>query len=115
MDIFDLELCLKRFRNMKGSMITKKITIGLFALCTLNGCAQNAALLGPAYTLASSGSAFQAGLTYGSNELITKTTGKSTAQNLKEILTVKNEDTEFQKLVKENIKKTRKKLKISNQ
>ena len=96
-------------------MIAKKITVGLLLLCALNGCAQNAALLGPAYTLASTGNVFQAGVTYGSNELITKKTGKSTAQNLKEILTVKKEDTDFQKLVKENIKKTRKKLKISNQ
>ena len=81
----------------------------------LGGCAQNAALLGPAYTLATSGNVYHAGFTYGGNELITKTTGKSAAENLKEALTLKEEDTKFEILVKKNIEETRKKLKFSNQ
>jgi len=96
-------------------MILKKIIAGLFLLFFLNGCAQNAALLGPAYTLASSGNIYQAGFTYGGNELVTKTTGKSMAQNIKESITPKKEDSDFQKLVKRNIEKTRKKLNFSNQ
>ena len=44
-----------------------------------------------------------------------KKTGKSVAQNFTEALVIKKEDTEFQKLVKKNIKKTRKKLNLSNQ
>ncbi len=81
----------------------------------LSGCAQNAALFGPAYTLATSGNLYHAGLTYGSNELITKKTGKSVAQNFKEVLIIKKNDTEFQELVKKNIQETRKKLNLSNQ
>ena len=81
----------------------------------LGGCAQNAALLGPAYTLATSGNVYHAGFTYGGNELITKTTGKSAAENFKEALTPKEEDTKFEILVKKNIEETRKKLKFSNQ
>ena len=96
-------------------MILKKISIGILGIVFLSGCAQNAALLGPAYTLASTGNVYQAGFTYGSNEIITKTTGKSAAQNFKEVLTPKKDDTEFEKLVKRNIEETRKRLNLSNQ
>ena len=70
-------------------MILKKIIFGIFLLSFLGGCAQNAALLGPAYTLATSGNIYHAGFTYGSNEVITKATGKSAAQNFKEALIIK--------------------------
>ena len=96
-------------------MILNKIIIGLLFVCFLSGCAQNAALLGPAYTFATSGNIYHAGLTYSGNEIITKSTGKSMAQNIKEGLVPKKEDSDFQKLVKRNIEKTRKKLNLSNQ
>jgi|TARA_B110000027_G_C15977593_1_gene237186 hypothetical protein len=96
-------------------MILKKIIIGIFLICFLGGCAQNASLLGPAYSLATSGNVYHAGFTYGGNEIITKKTGKSVAQNFKEALTIKKEDTDFQELVKKNILKTRKKLNLSIQ
>ena len=96
-------------------MTFKKILIGIFLLGFLSGCAQNAALLGPAYTLSTSGNIYHASVTYGSNEIITKTTGKSVAQNFKEVLTPKKVDTEFEKLVKRNIEETRRKLKLSSQ
>ena len=96
-------------------MILKKIIIGIFLLSFLGGCAQNAALLGPAYTLATSGNIYHAGFTYGGNEIITKTTGKSVAENFKEALEPKTEDTPFEILVKKNIEETRKKLNLSNQ
>ena len=96
-------------------MILKKIFIGILAIGFLSGCVQNAALLGPAYTLASTGNVYQAGFTYGGNEIVTKKTGKSAAQNIKEVLTPKKDDTEFEKLVKRNIEETRKRLNLSNQ
>ena len=96
-------------------MNLKKIIISIFLLSLLCGCAQNTALLGPAYTLMTTGSAYQASLSYGSDKMVTSLTGKSTAQNLKEVLVIKKEDTEFEKLVKKNIKETRKKLNLSNQ
>tara|TARA_B100000795_G_C22474123_1_gene314124 strand:- start:141 stop:431 length:291 start_codon:yes stop_codon:yes gene_type:complete len=96
-------------------MTFNKIIFAIFMLNFLSGCAQNAALFGPAYTLATSGNLYHAGLTYGSNELITKKTGKSVAQNFKEVLIIKKNDTEFQELVKKNIQETRKKLNLSNQ
>jgi len=96
-------------------MVLKKTIIGIFLVSLLCGCAQNASLIGPAYTMATSGNVYHAGFTYGSNEMITKTTGKSVAQNFKEVLTPKKVDTEFEKLVKRNIEETRRKLKLSSQ
>ena len=96
-------------------MILKKLTVGLFFFIALNGCAQNTVLLAPAYTLATSGSIYQAGLSYSSDKAITKLTGKSTGRNIKEILTPKKKDSEFKKLVKKQIRETRKKLNLSNQ
>jgi len=49
----------------------------------LNGCVQSTALLGPAYTLFSTGNVYQAGLSYGSNHAVKKITGKSTTENIK--------------------------------
>jgi hypothetical protein len=96
-------------------MFIKKLIIVVFFFCFLNSCAQNVALLGPAYTLVSTGNVYQAGLTYGSDHAVTKLTGKSTGQNIKEILIPKKKDSEFEKIVKKRIADTRKKLKISNQ
>jgi hypothetical protein len=53
-------------------LFIKKITVGIFFLISLNGCAQNLAFLGPTYTLASTGSVTHAGLSYGSNIVFTK-------------------------------------------
>ena len=66
-------------------MILKKIIAGLFLLFFLNGCVQSAALLGPAYTLASTGNIYQAGLSYGSNQAVKKITGKSPTENIKSL------------------------------
>ena len=96
-------------------MILKKTFIGIFLLGMLSGCAQNAALLGPAYTFGSTGNIYQAGLTFSSNKAITSLTGKSVGQNVKEILTLKKKDSKFEKLVKTRIIETRKKLKLANQ
>ena len=91
-------------------MIIKKIILGIFFLCLLNGCAQSTAFLGPIYTFGTTGNAYQAGFSYGSDRVITSLTGKSTGQNIKEILQPKKNDTNFKKLVKREIEDTRKKL-----
>ena len=96
-------------------MIIKKLSIVIVLLTALSGCAQNTALLAPAYTLATSGNLYQASLSYGSDKAITKLTGKSTGENVKFFLTPKEEDNEFKKLVKNQIAETRKKLNLSNQ
>ena len=103
-------------------MIHKKIFIGLFFLGFLSACGAPTAMLGPVYTFTSTGSIAQAGLTYGSNELITSYTGKTPYENLEEISsnkknihkqTLKSDD--FHQLVKNRFEKTREKIKLSNQ
>tara|TARA_B100000767_G_scaffold267938_1_gene287408 strand:+ start:695 stop:979 length:285 start_codon:yes stop_codon:yes gene_type:complete len=91
----------------------KKTIIGIIFLTFLNGCAQNTVFLGPILTGATTGSVTQAGLSYGSNKMITTLTGKSTEENIKSLLIPKKEDSDFKKLVKKRIKETRKKLKLS--
>ena len=103
-------------------MILKKIIAGLFLLFFLNGCVQSAALLGPAYTLASTGNIYQAGLSYGSNQAVKKITGKSPTENIKSLRDSKkskideeqNYD-EFFALVKNRIEKTSKIINLANQ
>ena len=103
-------------------MIIKKIISGFFLLCFLNGCVQSTALVGSAYTLTTTGSVFQAGLSYGSNEAIKKITGKSTTENIKSLVDnkkvkVEEEESyeEFFALVKSRIEKTSKIIQLANQ
>ena len=104
---------------MKG----KKIFFGLFILSFLSACTSPTAMLGPAYTLSTTGNVFQASLSYGSNQMITAYTGKTPLENIKEI-TLNNqkniqketlESEEFYILVKKNIENTNKVLGPINQ
>ena len=52
----------------------------------LVGCVQSFALLGPAITGASTGKIYHAGLSYGSNMLMEKVTGKTTSELMLDIL-----------------------------
>ena len=103
-------------------MILKKIITGSLFLFFLNGCVQSAALLGPAYTLTSSGNIYQAGLSYGSNQVVKKITGKSATENIKSLvdnkkIKVEKEENydEFFALVKSKIEKTSKIIQLANQ
>jgi len=107
-------------------MIHKKKIFGLFLFTLLGACASPTALIGPTYTLTSTGNILQAGLSYGSNEMITYYTGKTPLENLKEITTdhsKKNiniqkqtlESQEFYSLIKNKIENTGNLIKISNQ
>ena len=103
-------------------MILKKIIAGLFLLFFLNGCVQSAALLGPAYTLASTGNIYQAGLSYGSNQAVKKITGKSPTENIRSLvdnkkikIEEKEKEDEFFAFVKNRIEKTSKIVNLANQ
>ena len=103
-------------------MILNKIIAGLFLLFFLNGCVQSAALVGPAYTLASSGNIYQAGLSYGSNQAVKKITGKSPTENIQSLIDNKKKkiqeeekQEEFFALVKSRIEKTSKIIQLANQ
>jgi len=79
----------------------------------LSGCAQTTALLGPAITVASTGNVHQAGFSYGSNKVITTLTGKSSLENVEDLLKAKKQDSDLRKLVKKQIKETRKRLNLT--
>ena len=103
-------------------MILNKIIAGLFLLFFLNGCVQSAALLGPAYTLASTGNIYHAGLSYGSNQAVKKITGKSPTENIQSLIDSKKmkieekeKQDEFFALVKNRIEKTSKIIQLANQ
>ena len=103
-------------------MILKKIIAGLFLLFFLNGCVQSTALLGPAYTLASTGNIYQAGFSYGSNQAVKKITGKSPTENIQSLVDdkklkveEKESQEEFFALVKNRIEKTSKIINSANQ
>ena len=103
-------------------MILKKIIARLLLLFFLNGCVQNTALLGPAYTMASTGNIYHAGLSYGSSEAVKKITGKYPTENIKSLVDNKKIKTkekesqeEFFALVKNRIEKTSKIIKLANQ
>ena len=103
-------------------MINKKIITGLFFISFLGACTSPTAMLGPAYTLTSTGNVAQAGFSYGSSELITMYTGKTPMENVIEITskdvniqkqTLESED--FKNLVKTRVIKTNNILKSTNQ
>ena len=103
-------------------MILKKIIAGLFLLFFLNGCAQSTALLGPAYTLVSTGNIYQAGLSYGSNQAVRNITGKTPTENIKSLvdnkkkkIEEKESQEEFFALVKSRIEKTSEIIQLANQ
>ena len=69
-----------------------KIILGIFLISILSGCVQNTAFFGPAVTVASTGSIYQAGLSYASTKTIIKFTGKTPTENLKFFLDNNEED-----------------------
>ena len=75
-------------------MFNRKILLALIVVILLNGCTSPSAMISPAYTLSSSGNAFQAGLSYGSNEFITQYTGKTPIENLKELRVIEENETQ---------------------
>ena len=60
----------------------KKAIYLLLGLFLLTGCLQSSAFVGPAITGASSGSIYNAGLSYTSNAVLKETTGKTAAEYL---------------------------------
>ena len=108
------------------TMINKKVIFGLFLFSMLGACGAPTAMLGPAYTFTTTGNIAQAGLSYGSDKLITSYTGKTPIENIEDITsknlpvkkniqkqTLQSED--FYQLVKSKIEMTKGKIKLSNQ
>ena len=117
--------CIAKCIRFLSAVINKKFIFGILILFSLGACTSPTAMLGPAYTLSSTGNIAQTGLSYGSNKFITFYTGKTPIENLEEIttksLTTKNfqrqtlESEDFYQLVKHKIEKNKGKIKLSNQ
>ena len=100
-------------------MILKNISVGIFFISILSGCAQNIALLGPAVTIGTTGNVLQAGAQYGTNQAIKKETGKDALTYLSDVVEEDQRKKKFNKdfigLLEIRIKKTREKLNLANQ
>ena len=114
--------CILKCLRFSQIMFKNKIFLGLLIFYLVGACTSPTAMLAPAYSLTSSGNALQAGLSYGTNQLITISTGKTPIENLKEIKPVEKnikkqtlESQDFYILVKNKIEKTKGILKLSNQ
>ena len=118
--------CILKCIRFAITMINKKIFFGLFIISLLTNCSSPTAMLGPAYTLSATGSGLQAGINYGSNQLITMYPGNTPIENLKKISkeqkkdefnvqkkTLESEDFYF--LVKKRIETTNKIINKTNQ
>ena len=74
----------------------------ILLLLLFNSCAQNTALLGPVYTLGTTGNAFQAGVSYGTSYVVKKATGKTTSENVDIILKKIEVSSDTEESVEEN-------------
>ena len=118
--------CIIKCIRFVTAVINKKTIFGLIIVIFLGACAAPTAMLGPAYTLTSSGNMYQAGLSFSSNALIEQYTGKTPIENLKEISSIEGNKTtnikektlkseDFFLLVKAKVEKTSKILNLINQ
>ena len=91
-----------------------KIVLTLLVLLLFAGCAQTTALLGPIYTIGTTGNVLQAGASYGTSYAFKKMTGKTLSENvntfvdteeLKEEL--KENPDEFFRIVKKHAKRSK--------
>ena len=93
--------------------------IGIFFITILSGCAQNAALLGPALTIGTTGNVMQAGIQYGTNQAIKQETGKDAFTYISDAVEKdqrkKKFNKQFVKFLETRIKKTRELLDLTNQ
>ena len=75
----------------------KKIIVIIISFVFLGACAQTTALIGPAITVGSTGNVMQAGFTYASNIVVTKTTGKTPTEHVSLYVEEKKEEEKLKK------------------
>jgi len=115
--------CIVKCLRFGMYMFNKKIIIGIIMFCFIGACTSPTAMIGPVYTISSTGNIFQAGLSYGSGEIVTMYTGKTPIENIKEFTEIQKqniqkktlENDDFFVLVKNKIEKTSSILKIPTQ
>ena len=93
-----------------------KVLVYIVTGIILSGCAQSTSMLGPVITLASTGNASQAGMTFFTNKIVKKETGMDTVSFVSnKIEQNSSKNRKFKKLVETNFEKTRKKLILQDQ
>ena len=75
----------------------KNILLISISFLLLGACAQTTALIGPAITVGSTGNVMQAGFTYASNIVVTKTTGKTPSEHVSLYIEEKKEEKKHKK------------------
>ena len=83
----------------------------------MSGCIQSSALLGPGFTIATTGNIIQAGLQYGAHSAIKKETGKDALTHLKSAVDEEQENQKLEKKIinftQNTIERVKKKLLIN--
>jgi len=93
----------------------KKIILFLFSFIALNGCVETTAFLGPAITIGNSGNVYQASISYASNNILYKTTGKSAIEHVTSFLDPDNEfEGNLNLILKDNVEDVKEVLKKPN-
>ena len=84
---------------------------------SLSGCIQSTALLGPGFTIATTGNIMQAGFQYGAHTAIKNETGKDVLTHLKDVVEEEQENKKLESKIKEiattTIEKVKKKLSVN--
>jgi hypothetical protein len=84
---------------------------------SLSGCIQSTALLGPGFTIATTGNIMQAGFQYGAHTAIKNETGKDVLTHLKDVVEEEQDNKKLELKIKEiatnTIEKVKKKLLVN--
>jgi hypothetical protein len=84
---------------------------------SLSGCIQSTALLGPGFTIATTGNIMQAGFQYGAQTAIKNETGKDVLTHLKDVVEDKQDNKKLELKIKDiatnTIEKVKEKLSIN--
>jgi hypothetical protein len=90
-----------------------KIVLVISVLLFFNGCVQNASLLGPIYTIGTTGNALQAGASFGTSQAIKKIRSQAKSQKINFSLKknklkndLKENSDEFFSTIKKHVKKS---------
>ena len=91
-----------------------KITSLFFYLIFLNGCFHATALLGPSFTIVTTGNIMQAGFQYGANSAIKNETGKDTLEHIRDAVEDENKSRKLKLKYTEIIQKKIQNMKQKN-
>ena len=90
-----------------------KIVLALLVLLFFTGCVQPTTLLGPIYTIGTTGNVLQAGASYGTSYAVKKMTGKTVSENVNTFVDteqlkkeLKENSDDFFRIVKKHVKKS---------